>query len=447
MDCNIREIYDYGYLIKASLFCCNLLTVHHCSLRMFKTVLLFLTLSGLQALPIADPRQRTSSTYHLPDGFKRGVEYSDIRGPVPDGFRQGTEPSRKFLVDLNTGLVKEHISEMDRRVSSVDIPAQKKGAGWVRMEKPSTVPEAFRQDTEPRMLIPTVLREGTKLKSSIPAVYRQGTEREMSIPMAFRQGTEPEMSIPLAFRQGTEPEMSIPLAFRQGTEPEMSIPLAFRQGTEPEMSIPLAFRQGTEPRMSIPLTFRQGTEPEMKIPLAFGQGTEPEMSIPLAFRQGTEPKLHIPFGFRQGTEPSRARGSGCKGELINNKCYEFNPKSLAFKDAQAFCRGLAPNAELASVTSSDIHSRLVSLVTSSGKNNPVLTWLGAAIKNQQPSWVDGSDWEYSDWMPGQPNIHTDKPVCVEMFQKDESWWTVADCQLKRASLCYYPVTTYKAREH
>ncbi|MEQ2183623.1 hypothetical protein GOODEAATRI_000022 [Goodea atripinnis] len=105
---------------------------------MFKSVLLFLTLSGLQALPIADPRQRTSSTYHLPDGFKRGVEYSDIRGPVPDGFRQGTEPSRKFLVDLNTGLVKEHISEMDRRVSSVDIPAQKKGAGWVRMEKPST---------------------------------------------------------------------------------------------------------------------------------------------------------------------------------------------------------------------------------------------------------------------------------------------------------------------
>ncbi|KAK5600347.1 hypothetical protein CRENBAI_026824 [Crenichthys baileyi] len=397
---------------------------------MFKFVLLFLTLSGLQALPIADPRQRTSSTYHLPDGFKRGVEYSDIRGPVPDGFRQGTEPSRKFLVDLNTGLVKEHISEMDRRVSSVDIPAQRKGAGWVRMEKPSTVPEAFRQDTEPGMLIPAVYRQGTEPKMLIPLAFRQGTEPkmliplafrqetepEMKVPLAFRQGTELEMKIPLAFRQGTEPEMKIPLAFRQGTEPEMKIPLAFRQGTEPEMKIPLAFRQGTEPEMKIPLAFRQGTEPEMKIPLAFRQGTEPEMKIPLAFRQGTEPRMKIPLAFRQGTEPSRPRGSGCKGELINNKCYEFNPKSLAFKDAQAFCRGLAPNAELASVTSSDIQSRLVSLVTSGGERNPVLTWLGATVKNQQPSWIDGSDWEYSDWMPGQPNTHTDKPVCVEMFQ-------------------------------
>lgn len=48
-----------------------------------------------------------ASTY--PDG----TEHSD---PFANGFRQGTEPSRKFLVDLNTGLVQEHISEMERRV-------------------------------------------------------------------------------------------------------------------------------------------------------------------------------------------------------------------------------------------------------------------------------------------------------------------------------------------
>lgn len=37
-------------------------------------------------------------------------------------------------------------------------------------------------------------------------------------------------------------------------------------------------------------------------------------------------------------------------------------------------------------------------------------------QNQQASWVDGSEWSYSDWMPGHPNIHTEKPVCVEMFK-------------------------------
>lgn len=36
-------------------------------------------------------------------------------------------------------------------------------------------------------------------------------------------------------------------------------------------------------------------------------------------------------------------------------------------------------------------------------------------QNQKASWLDGSEWSYSDWMPGHPNIHTDKPVCVEMF--------------------------------
>lgn len=53
-----------------------------------------------------------------PDGFKRSVEHAGVRESVPAGFRQGTEPSRKFLVDLNTGLVKEHINEMERRVGA-----------------------------------------------------------------------------------------------------------------------------------------------------------------------------------------------------------------------------------------------------------------------------------------------------------------------------------------
>ncbi|KAF1371692.1 hypothetical protein PFLUV_G00271090 [Perca fluviatilis] len=311
---------------------------------MFKLVILFLTLSGLQAAPLAVPRssQKTSSTYKLPDGFHQGTEHSDIREPVPRGFRQGTEPSRRFLVDLNTGLVQEHISEMDRRVEGfgemerrhwltdevpVDVPAQKNGGGWVRVEEPSAP----------------------------------------HLPDGFRQGTEPVMSIPDGFRQGTEP-----------------------------------MRQGTEPILIIPLRLREGTE--------------------------------------RFTSRLQTKRVACKGEVIDGKCYEFNPTLLAFQDAQALCRALAPNAELASVTTGDLHSRLVALATKDGESNPVLTWLGGIVKNQQASWVDGSEWSYSDWMPGHPNIHTDKPVCVEMFKIDESWWTAADCELKRASICSYQIT-------
>ncbi|XP_034720942.1 uncharacterized protein LOC117939599 isoform X2 [Etheostoma cragini] len=366
---------------------------------MFKLVILFLTLSGLQAAPLAVLRswQKTSSTYKLPDGFHQGTEHSNIR--EPGGFRQGTEPSRRFLVDLNTGLVQEHISEMDRKVAvirpslgegfgemerrhwltdevPVDVPAQKNGGGWVRVEEPS-------------------------------APY---------LPDGFRQGTEPIMSIPDGFRQGTEPMRSIPDGFRQGTEPMMSIPDGFRQGTETMMSIPDGFRQGTEPMMSIPYGFRQGTKPILTIPKRFRQGTG------------------------RITSRLQTKRVACKGEVIDGNCYEFNPTLLAFQDAQALCRALAPNAELASVTTGDLHSRLVSLATKDGESNPVLTWLGGIVKNQQASWVDGSEWSYSDWMPGHPNIHTDKPVCVEMFKIDESWWTASDCELKRASICSYQIT-------
>ncbi|XP_024858921.1 pulmonary surfactant-associated protein D [Kryptolebias marmoratus] len=372
---------------------------------MLTLTLLILTLSGLRALPI----------HRLPDDCLRGVGHSDADGPVPSAFRQGTEPSRKLLVDLNTGLVKEHVSEMGRRAVASDVPAQRNGEGWVRMGKPH-LPEGFRQGTEPKMGIPT----------------------------GFRQGTEPKMGIPTGFRQGTEPKMGIPAGFRQGTEPKMGIPTGFRQGTEPKMGIPAGFRQGTEPKMGIPAGFRQGTEPKMGIPAGFRQGTEPKMGIPAGFRQGTEPKMGIPAGFRQGTEPSTARvqtqTGACKGKIIDGRCYQFNPTPLAFKDAQASCRKIAPKAELASVTNSDLHSRLVSLATDGGRSKPALTWLGATVKNQRASWVDGSEWSYAAWMPGHPNVHADKPICVEMFKMGDSWWTAADCELKRASVCSFPAT-------
>ncbi|XP_028998896.2 uncharacterized protein LOC114851305 [Betta splendens] len=237
-------------------------------------------------------------------------------------------------------------------------------------------------------------------------------------------------------RQGVDPSLKIQDGFRQGTEPSMKIPDGFRQGTEPFMKIPDGFRQGTEPFMKIPDGFRQGTEPFMKIPDGFRQGTEPFMKIPEGFRQGTEPIAKIPKGFRQGTEPSVP----CKGVIISGNCYEFIPTPLAFQDAQVLCRKRAPNAELASVPSGELHSHLVSLVTNGGKDTPVLTWLGGTVKDQKGSWADGSEWTYSDWMPGHPNIQSDKPVCVEMFKIDERWWTAGDCELKRASICSYSVS-------
>ncbi|XP_041834652.1 RNA-binding protein 12B-like [Melanotaenia boesemani] len=488
---------------------------------MFKYVLLFLTLSGLQALPISDLRRKSPSTYHLPDGFRENN--------IPDNFREDAEFSRRLLGDLNTNLVKDYINEIDRRVVPVDVPAQRNGGGWVRAEDHSAshlpdgfsqgteprmsimdgfsqgteprmsildgfrqgteplnpIPDDFKQGTEPSLRVPDDFRQGTEPSLRVPVDFRQGTEPSLRVPDGFKQGTEPSLRVPDGFKQGTEPSLRVPDGFRQGTEPlnpipdgfkqgtepslrvpdgfkqgtepSLRVPDDFRQGTEPSLRVPDGFKQGTEPSFRIPDTFRQGTEPSLRIPDDFRQGTEPSFRIPDTFRQGTEPSLGIPNGFVQGTEPSLTVPLGfrqkpepsaarippqfvvCKGETINGKCFEFNPTPLSFREAQTSCRSLAPKAELASVTSGDLHSRLVFLVTQGGKKTPALTWLGAMVKNQQASWVDGSEWSYSDWMPGHPNIHTDKPACVEMFRIDESWWTVADCELKRASICSYPI--------
>uniref|UniRef100_A0A8C5DSM0 Uncharacterized LOC114476155 n=1 Tax=Gouania willdenowi TaxID=441366 RepID=A0A8C5DSM0_GOUWI len=149
-------------------------------------------------------------------------------------------------------------------------------------------------------------------------------------------------------------------------------------------------------------------------------------------------------GFRQGTETSSSplvpKMVSCQGEVVKGICYEFNPTMLAFTVAQEKCRARSPYAELTSITSGEVHSLLVSLVTKGGRTNPVLTWVGATVKNQQAQWLDGSEWLYSDWMPGHPTVHTDRTVCVEMFKIGESWWTAADCDLQRASICSYPLS-------
>ncbi|CAL8284411.1 unnamed protein product [Gadus morhua 'NCC'] len=484
---------------------------------MLRIALLCLALSGLRAAPLTP---RVSHVEGLAGEFRHSADPSPRL--LPDDYRQGIEPARRYVVDLNTGRVLEHVSEMERRVNpvatrpdvaevsaeierhwldEVEIPVQRSGAGWVRVEEhfEDNLPKGFRQGTERMASIPEGFRQGTKSISSIPDGFRQGTEPMASIPDGYRQGTEPTFSMPEGFRQGTEPTFSmpegfrqgaepmvsildgfrqgtksissIPDGFRQGTEPMASIPDGYRQGTEPTFSMPEGFRQGTEPMMSIPDGFRkgtksipsipdgfrQGTEPMASIPDGYRQGTEPTFSMPEGFRQGTEPMVSILDGFRQGTEPMMSFPEGfrqgtehssmalgrrtpeCKGKIIMGRCYQFNPTPLSFKDAQATCRDLAPNSDLASITDGSLHSGLVSMVTKDGEDSPVLTWLGGVVKNQQAQWLDGSEMAYSDWMKGHPNVHSAKPVCLEMFRMDESWWSTVDCEFLRASICSYPV--------
>uniref|UniRef100_A0AAV2LEP0 C-type lectin domain-containing protein n=1 Tax=Knipowitschia caucasica TaxID=637954 RepID=A0AAV2LEP0_KNICA len=440
----------------------------------------------------SDPDSDRNISYTLPHGFRQGTEPSDpdsdrdISYTLPHGFRQGTEPSdpdsdRDISYTLPHGF---------RQGTEPSDPDSDRNISY-------TLPHGFRQGTEPSdpdsdrdisYTLPHGFRQGTE-----PSDPDSDRDISYTLPHGFRQGTEPSdpdsdrdisYTLPHGFRQGTEPSdpdsdrdisYTLPHGFRQGTEPSdldsdrdisYTLPHGFRQGTEPSdpdsdrdisYTLPHGFRQGTEPSdpdsyreisYTLPHGFRQGTEPSdpdsdrnegeaMSFSAehvgTFQEDLEPSNLIMSGFRPDMEPLM---VGFERSNQFPVDLRKECVGEVIYGRCYTFNPTPLPFLEAQDSCRRLNPNAELASVTNEDLHSRLVSMVTNGGRKEPVITWLGGVVKGQgQWLWLDGSEWSYSAWTPGQTN--TNRAVCVEMFRTGESW-TAADCDLSRASICSSP---------
>ncbi|WP_221442780.1 hypothetical protein, partial [Aequorivita sp. 609] len=123
--------------------------------------------------------------------------------------RQGTEPSRRFLMDMNTGMLKEEVSEMNRRVSGFyNPPAYEKRQGT----EPS---RRFLMDMNTGMLLHEVGEMNRRVSGYYnPEAYemRKGTQNSHATLVDLRAGhillsvNELQRSTaPLdEFRQGTE---------------------------------------------------------------------------------------------------------------------------------------------------------------------------------------------------------------------------------------------------
>nr|XP_046179324.1 uncharacterized protein LOC124010723 [Oncorhynchus gorbuscha] len=322
--------------------------------------------------------------------------------------RQGTEPSRRFLMDLNTGLVKEHVSEMDRRVPPVYTP--------------SSVDE-YRQGTKNSQKTLVDIRSGR--------IIRPVGEMERSMKLTPQDERDRLQNVRLV-----EAEVrSVPVEERrQGTEPSRRFIMNLNTGLVKEHVSEMDRRVAPVYTPSSVDEFRQGTENSQKTLMDIRSGRiirpvgEMERSMKLT------PQDDRLLSAKAETHSEKE----CIGEVIDGHCYQFNPTLMTFSEAESSCSILSPHGHLASVTNGDLHSRLVSMVTRATKS-PVLTWLGGVVKDKQSEWTDGSPWGYSDWMPGHQDTQTDKQACLEMFRIDESWWTAVDCELKRASICSFPM--------
>ncbi|KAB5523310.1 hypothetical protein PHYPO_G00151110 [Pangasianodon hypophthalmus] len=255
---------------------------------------------------------------------------------LPELRRQGTEPSRRFLVNPNTGLVKDHVSEMERRISGFYNPASN---------------SAFRQGTQNSRVTLVDTRTGQQLpqmsemqrRAAPLSQFRQGTEYNEAMLMELRKAQMIEsMETAKVSKQETTHKSVLPELRRQGTEPsrrflvnpntglvkdhvsEMERRIsgfynpasnsAFRQGTQNSRVTLVDTRTGQQlPQMSemqrraAPLSqFRQGTEynEAMLMELRKAQMIE-SMETAKVSKQETTHKSVLPELRRQGTEPSR----------------------------------------------------------------------------------------------------------------------------------------------
>ncbi|XP_073722393.1 uncharacterized protein [Misgurnus anguillicaudatus] len=464
--------------------------IHHHGIEPSRNILMDLNAGQLKEKRNEMDNKAVGSKWEVVSGPDHEQNHELV--PVEER-RQGTEPSRRFLMDLNTGMLKEEVGEMNRRVAGYYNPSpyeirqgtQKSQLTLVdpvtgqrmypltEMQRSTAPLDEFRQGTEYRPQVLKILRMRDILRSQYSAAGEKHEQREVSPEIhhhdrwevmagSVHEGKERQQSsghevdhkpVPVEERrQGTEPSRRFLMDLNTGMLKEEVGEMNRRVAGYYNPS-PYEIRQGTQKSQ---LTLVDPVTGQRMYPLTEMQRSTAPLD---EFRQGTEYRPQVlkilrmrdilRSQFSAAGEKHEQREVSpeihhhempvavCQGEMIQGRCYHFNPTPQTFNEAEASCKKLSPEGHLASVANAHVHKQLVTMVAKA-KKTPVLTWLGGIQKKNKFQWIDGTSWGYSDWMPNHPQKHT--MSCLEMFRFDESWWTEVDCGQQRAFICSYPMT-------
>ncbi|MCJ8747805.1 hypothetical protein PDJAM_G00157670 [Pangasius djambal] len=212
---------------------------------------------------------------------------------LPELRRQGTEPSRRFLVDPNTGLVKDHVSEMERRVSGFYNPASN---------------SAFRQGTQNSRVTLVDIRTGQQLPQ-LSEMQRRAA------PYGFRQGTEYNLVTLMNLRNAQVILTKVSKDKTPRTVQDMETNEVF-----PEFKRGIVYSQAQRQQIMDHRLF-QALE-----------SNEVDISSPMEeFSHGNvvDRRIMEPSYVKQSDEVST-----CQGEVIAGKCYIFHPKLQTFGEAE-----------------------------------------------------------------------------------------------------------------
>ncbi|XP_026182064.1 ladderlectin-like [Mastacembelus armatus] len=106
---------------------------------------------------------------------------------------------------------------------------------------------------------------------------------------------------------------------------------------------------------------------------------------------------------------------------------------MTWADAQKNCQTLGGN--LASVR--DKHEYGVIQKVISDSKGTGLAWIGGSDAQQEGSWfwINGDNFKYTNWAPGEPNNHDGAQNCIQMNFADQKLWDDLHCKTPLPSIC------------
>uniref|UniRef100_A0A8C6WES5 C-type lectin domain-containing protein n=1 Tax=Neogobius melanostomus TaxID=47308 RepID=A0A8C6WES5_9GOBI len=119
--------------------------------------------------------------------------------------------------------------------------------------------------------------------------------------------------------------------------------------------------------------------------------------------------------------------------LFGTRCFKFFDSTLTWMNAEKSCQ--SHGANLVSIHSAEEHDFIVDLIKKATGENQ-WTWIGGhdAVVEKQWMWTDGSVWDYSNWLKGQPSNHGGNEH-VAMINWLEPLWNDAPEHSTMAYIC------------
>ncbi|XP_066574618.1 galactose-specific lectin nattectin [Amia ocellicauda] len=125
---------------------------------------------------------------------------------------------------------------------------------------------------------------------------------------------------------------------------------------------------------------------------------------------------------------------------VGRSCFHYFNTAKSFIQAELTCRAQRRSAHLASVHSRYEDRQIFLLISRSNRRNP-RTWLGGFRFPQSNKfmWIDGSNWTYENWTPGNPNNEYLEEHCTEMNWSQNEKWNDHDCNNLKPFVCRFPL--------